>query len=298
MRLLLFFLLFSGFSFGQNWAPNGAQWHYSYVGFFPGYVDIAYTSDTIIDGQAAKKLTKTYHGLGWGMGIYSSEIGAEYTYEANGVVYLRYQNHWDTLYNFSAQVGDSWRMAKQPLIDNIIPPNSRMKVLSTGTITINNEARNYFVIDKCDSNNMSFGFSQDTLIENIGFMRDYMLPYDQFDGAIDANEGGPLRCYAHNNFATYQPLFTEVCDYIMGTNELNASASFQIYPNPVSDQVNIPEAYATEFKAYSIYSTDGKLVQSGQTSEQIAVAKLPIGNYTLVIQNKTQNRYAKVLVVR
>jgi hypothetical protein len=298
MRLLLFFLLFSGFSFAQNWAPTGAQWHYSYFGFFPGYVDIAYTADTIIDGQAAKKLTKTYHGLGWGMGITSSEIGAEYTYEANGVVYLRYQNHWDTLYNFSAQVGDSWRMAKQPLINNIIPPNSRMKVLSTGTMTINNEARNYFVIDKCDSNNMSFGFLQDTLIENIGFMRDYMLPYDQFDGAVDANEGGPLRCYAHNNFATYQPLFTEVCDYIMGTNELNASASFQIYPNPVSDQVNIPEAYATEFKAYSIYSTDGKLVQSGQTSEQIAVAKLPIGNYTLVIQNKTQNRYAKVLVVR
>lgn len=298
MRLLIFFLLFSGFSFGQNWAPNGAQWHYSYFGFFPGYVDIAYTADTIIDGQAAKKLTKTYHGLGWGMGITSSEIGAEYTYEANGVVYLRYQNHWDTLYNFSAQVGDSWRMAKQPLINNIIPPNSRMKVLSTGTMTINNEARNYFVIDRCDSNNMSFGFLQDTLIENIGFMRDYMLPYDQFDGAVDANEGGPLRCYAHNNFATYQPLFTEVCHYIMGTNDLNASAAFQIYPNPVSDQVNIPVAYATEFTAYSIYSTEGKLVQSGQTSEQIALAKLPVGNYTLVLQNKTQNRYAKVLVVR
>ena len=298
MRLLLLFLLFSGFSFGQNWAPNGAQWHYSYVGFFPGYVDIAYTADTVIDGQAAKKLTKTYHGLGWGMGITSSEIGAEYTYEANGVVYLRYQNHWDTLYNFNAQVGESWRMAKQPLINNIIPPNSRMKVLSTGTMTINNEERNYFVIDRCDSNNMSFGFLQDTLIENIGFMRDYMLPYDQFDGAVDANEGGPLRCYAHSNFATYQPLFTEVCDYIMGINELNASASFQIYPNPVSDQVNIPAAYAIEFTAYSIYSTEGKLVQSGQTSEQIAVAKLPIGNYTLVIQNKTQNRYAKVLVLR
>jgi hypothetical protein len=74
--------------------------------------------------------------------------------------------------------------------------------------------------------------------------------------------------------------------------------NFQIYPNPVSDQINIPAAYATEFTAYSIYSTEGKLVQSGQTSAQIDVAKLPIGNYTLVIQNKTQNRYAKVLVVR
>jgi hypothetical protein len=298
MRLLLCFLLFSGFSFGQNWSPSGAQWHYSYYGFFPGYVDIAYTADTIIDGQAAKKLTKTYHGLGWGMGINSTEIGTEYTYETNGVVYLRFQNHWDTLYNFNAQVGESWRMAKQPLISNIIPPNSRMKVLSTGTMMINNEARNYFVIDKCDSNNMSFGFLQDTLIENIGFIRDYMLPYDQYDGAIDANEGGPLRCYSANNFATYQPHFTEVCDYIMGTNELNASASFQVFPNPVSDQINIPAAFAIEFTAYSIYSTEGKVVQAGQTTTQIDVANLPAGSYMLLIENKTQNRYAKVLVVR
>mgnify|MGYP000014328097 FL=1 len=298
MRLLICLLLFSGISFGQNWAPNGAQWHYSYIGFFPGYVDIAYTADTIIDGQLAKKLTKTYHGLGWGMGINSSEFGAEYTYEANGVVYLRYQNHWDTLYNFNAQVGESWPMAKQPLISNIIPPNSRMKVLSTGTMTINNEPRNYLVIDRCDSINYSFGFLQDTLIENIGFMRDYMLPYDQFDGAVDANEGGPLRCYSHYNFVTYQPIFTEVCDYIMGTNEINATASFQIYPNPVSDQVNIPATYTAEFKTYRIISTEGKLVQSGQTSEQIDVANLPAGSYTLLVENTSQIRCAKVLVLR
>ena len=125
-----------------------------------------------------------------------------------------------------------------------------------------------------------------------------MLPYDQYDGAIDANEGGPLRCYSANNFATYQPHFTEVCDYIMGTNELNASASFQIYPNPVSDQINIPAAYAIEFTAYSIYSTEGKVVQAGQTTVQIDVANLPAGSYTLLIENKTQNRYAKVLVLK
>jgi hypothetical protein len=163
---------------------------------------------------------------------------------------------------------------------------------------INNEARNYFVIDKCDSNNMSFGFLQDTLIENIGFIRDYMLPYDQYDGAIDANEGGPLRCYSANNFATYQPHFTEVCDYIMGTNELNASASFQVFPNPVSDQINVPESLIQEYNHYRILSSEGKLIQKGQTTEQIDVANLPAGNYTLLIENQSQKRYAKVLVVR
>ena len=232
------------------------------------------------------------------MGINSTEIGSEYTYEANGVVYLRYQNHLDTLYNFNAQVGESWRMAKQPLISNIIPPNSRMKVLSTATMMINNEARNYFVIDKCDSNNMSFGFLQDTLIENIGFIRDYMLPYDQYDGAIDANEGGPFRCYSANNFAIYKPNYLEVCDYIMGTTELEGSASFQVYPNPVSDQINVPESLIQEYNHYRILSSEGKLIQKGQTTEQIDVANLPAGNYTLLIENQTQKRYAKVLVVR
>ncbi len=298
MRLLLLFLLCSGLSFAQNWAPNGAQWHYSYYGFFPGYVDIAYSSDTLIDGQVTKKLTKTFHGLGWGMDVTSYSIGTEYTYEANGVVYLRYQNQWDTLYNFNAQVGESWRMAKQPLISNIIPPNSRMKVMSTGTMMINNEARNYFVIDKCDSNNMSFGFLQDTLIENIGFLHEYLLPYDQFDGAVDGNEGGPFRCYSDNNFAIYKPNYLEVCDYIMGTTELEGSASFQVYPNPVSDQINIPESLIQEYNHYRILSSEGKLIQKGQTTEQIVVANLPAGNYTLLIESQSQKRYAKMLVVR
>jgi hypothetical protein len=85
---------------------------------------------------------------------------------------------------------------------------------------------------------------------------------------------------------------------ILSVPENPQADNFQIYPNPVSDQINIPTAYTVEFAAYSIYSTEGKLVQAGQTSAQIDVAKLPVGNYTLVIQNKTQSRYAKVLVVR
>ena len=297
MRFLFLFLLFSGFSYAQNWAPNGAQWHYSYYGFFPGYVDIAYTGDTLIDGQVTKKLSKTFHGLGWGMGVTSYSIGTEYTYEANGVVYLRYQNQWDTLYNFNAQVGDSWRMAKQPFT-NVATQNSRIKILATGNLLINNETRKYLVAEKCDSTNISLGWLNDTLIENIGFLHDYLLPYDQFDGAVDGNEGGPFRCYSDNNFALYKPNYLEVCDYIMGTTELEANATFQVFPNPVSDQINMPVAYLDEYKTYQILSSEGKMLQSGETTPQIDAAKLPAGNYTLLIENKTQKRYAKVLVVR
>jgi len=297
MRLLVLFLLFSGLSFAQNWAPNGAQWHYSYYGFLPGYVDITYTADTIIDGQASKELTKTYHGLGWDQSITSVTFGYEYTYEANGVVYLRYQNQWDTLYNFNAQVGQSWRMAKQPFT-NVATQNSRIKILATGNLIINNETRKYLVAEKCDSNNISLGWLNDTIIENIGFLHDYLLPYDQFDGAVDGNEGGPFRCYSDNNFAIYKPNYLEVCDYIMGTTELEGSASFQVYPNPVSDQINIPETLIQQYNHYRILSSEGKLIQKGQTTEQIVVANLPAGNYTLLIESQSQKRFAKVLVVR
>lgn len=296
MRLLVLFLLLSGFSFAQNWAPNGAQWHYSYYGFFPGYVDIAYSGDTLIDGQVSKKLSKTFHGLGWGMDITSYSIGTEYTYEANGVVYLRYQNQWDTLYNFNAQVGESWRMAKQPFA-NVAPQNSRLKVIATGTKVINSSTLKFVNVEFVDPQMNPLGFA-DTIVENIGFIGSYFLPYDMFDGAVDGNEGGPFRCFTAPNFATYKPIYLEVCDYIMSTTELEGNASFQIFPNPVSDQINIPESLIQQYNHYFILSNDGKVIQEGQTTTTLDVANLPAGNYTLLIESPTQKRFAKVLVVR
>lgn len=296
MRLLVLFLLCSGLSFAQNWAPNGAQWHYSYYGFFPGYVDIAYSGDTLIDGQVTKKLTKTFHGLGWGMDVTSYSIGTEYTYEANGVVYLRYQNQWDTLYNFNAQVGESWRMAKQPFA-NVAAQNSRLKVIATGTKVINSSTLKYVKVEFVDPQMNPLGFA-DTIVENIGFIGSYFLPYDLFDGAVDGNEGGPFRCYSDNNFATYKPSYLEVCDYIMGTTELEGIASFQIFPNPVTDQINIPESLIQEYNHFRILSNEGKVIHQGQTTATLDVANLPAGNYTLLIESQTQKRYAKVLVVR
>ncbi|MFM6947360.1 MAG: T9SS type A sorting domain-containing protein [Flavobacteriales bacterium] len=296
MRSLVLFLLFSGFSLAQNWAPNGAQWHYSYYGFFPGYVDIAYSGDTLIDGQVTKKLSKTFHGLGWGMDITSYSIGTEYTYEANGVVYLRYQNQWDTLYNFNAQVGESWRMAKQPFA-NVAAQNSRLKVIATGTKVINSSTLKYVKVEFVDPQMNPLGFA-DTIVENIGFIGSYFLPYDLFDGAVDGNEGGPFRCFTAPNFATYKPVYWEVCDYIMGTTELEGIASFQIFPNPVTDQINIPESLIQEYNHFRILSNEGKVIHQGQTTATLDVANLPAGNYTLLIESPTQKRFAKVLVVR
>ncbi len=290
--LLLF--LFVSFSFhAQNWSPAGAHWTYSYYGFFPGYVEVLYTGDTVIEGQTAKILSKTFHGIDWSMTVVSNNIGKEYTYENNGVIYLRYQNQWDTLYHFNAQIGGHWRMAKQPFT-SVCPDNSRLKVLATGNKTINNETRKYVVVDFCNPDLSSLGI-QDTIVENIGFIGSYFLPYDQFDGAVDGNEGGPFRCYSHDNFSTYAPHFSGACDYIVGVNEL--SSTFAIYPNPVQGEIHLAEDFVSRFTHYSIYSLDGKMYQTGPISPSINIHQLTSGNYFLEIANANQKQFAKILKV-
>lgn len=295
--ILLLFVLFSISFHAQNWSPTGANWKYSYYGFFPGYVDVLYSGDTVIEGQSAKILSKNFAGLDWSMTVVTNFIGNEYTYENNGVIFLRYQNQWDTLYHFNALVGEHWRMAKQP-ITSVCPENSRLKVLATGNKTINNETRKYVVVDFCSPDLSSLGWGQDTIVENIGFIGSYLLPYDQFDGAVDGNEGGPFRCYSHDNFATYAPHFSGACDYIVGVEEVPfAKTTITIYPNPVENEIYFSNEYTDAFTTYKIFSLDGKTQQAGPLSETIALGCLRNGNYILEISNATQKQFAKVLKI-
>jgi hypothetical protein len=292
---LILFLLFSMSYHAQNWSPTGANWKYSCYGFFPGYVDVSYSGDTIIDGQTAKILSKTYTGIDWSMAVVTNFIGNEYTYENNGVIFLRYQNQWDTLYHFNAQVGEHWRMAKQPFT-SVCPENSRLKVTATGNKIINSETRKYVVVEFCHPDLSSLGWGQDTIVENIGFIGAYFLPYDQFDGAVDGNEGGPFRCYSHDNFATYAPHFSGACDDIVGVEEVtSAKPTFTIYPNPVGNEIHMPYQSTSTFTHYTVYSLDGKIQLSGTISEIIPLDHLRNGNYILEVSSAVQKQFARVL---
>ena len=86
-NLLVFtFVFFCSLSFAQNWAPAGAKWHYSYIGFASGYVEIANVGDTIIAGQTCQKLQKTFNGLQFGVTPMNYIFDTTYTYENNGFV--------------------------------------------------------------------------------------------------------------------------------------------------------------------------------------------------------------------
>ena len=256
---ILFLALFiSAVSFAQNWAPAGAKWHYTYIGFSIAFVEITYVGDTIMAGQTCQKLQKTFNGLQFGVTPTNFVFDTTYTYENNGIVYVLEQNQWKTLYNFNAVVGEHWPMAPLPEFGGCTE-NSQLKVLATGTKVINAQTLKYLVVDFCNPDLTSQGF-QDTIIEKIGFTGSYMLPFDMCTMAFDGNEGGPFRCYSDSNFATYKPFYDNECDYLVGLEENAFLRSVQIYPNPSAGQLYIETELP--FENAQLSDATGRTIQS------------------------------------
>lgn len=220
----------------QSWSPEGAKWHYNYTSQFytVGYVEISYTGDTMIGTITAKKLSKRLYGYNHFDQQYKNEsIGKEYTYEQNGVVYLYHNNSWDTLYNWNALPGDTWTYAGSSST-NACDSNSTITVTDTGTRVINGINLKYQVVELDYVEGSTY---TDTIIEKMGFIHSYMLPFDMCDAALDANEGGPFRCYSDSQFQTFS-VSNEACDYIpTGIEETQAVQTISFYPNPSRSQV-------------------------------------------------------------
>ena len=82
----------------------------------------------------------------------------------------------------------------------------------------------------------------------------------------------------------------------MGMTDENAAA-FTVFPNPASDQLFITQAEAV--LAYSLYNSNGLLVQSGVSNEQhfsIPVSDLAPGIYLLRLDGEQLHASSRVLV--
>lgn len=280
--------------FGQSWCTPGATWKYTYTSGFAteGYVEIKYDGDTTIDNQLAHRLSKKFIGFDH---ISEQPISynryPEYTYENNGVVFLRYKNQWDTLYNFNATVGESWRMAKQPEV-NACDSNGTITVLAASSKWINNKLLKYVVV-KVNPNSYNSLYT-DTIIEKIGFINGYMFPYDQCNLTLDVNEGGPFRCYSDNDFPVYKPHFSKECDYVK-LETIPNKISLAIFPNPASSIIQLKADLNWQDSRFEIGTIDGKKVLSGKSTNLIDISSLEKGTYLLSVYHQAGTSTSKIV---
>lgn len=250
--------------YSQDFAPLGATWHYDYNNFATvGYVEINSISDTIVNGVECRKLEKTmeiynyisedYFTYNLGFEIISSDADNVYMYQ-NGVFY--------TLYDFSAEVNDTWEIP-MTYDSEECDTTGVIRVIATGDTIINAEPLRYIIIEPTEE---SEWYLLGMIIEKIGAVEYYLFPEQTC--MIDFFEGGSFRCYQDDIFDI--EVGTKPCTFIItDVNSLEHSENLQTFPSPAHDIVHFQSPNNQNIYNIKIYNISGTMIyeHSPQQSE-------------------------------
>ncbi len=241
----------------QNWAPTGSIWYYGILESFfsqnQGYLKIESIGDTSIQGQQCKILHKTRYNASTHM---LTDEGNDYMYSLNDTVFHFMNDTFYTLYNFNAMPGDTWTVAV-PFPSPWNSPDTLVKIVvdSVSTITIQSQIFKTLYVHS-DSNDWNF---LNPIIEDIGSMGG-MFPfiYGYMDSEIPF-----FRCY-EDTLLFYQRSLSYPCDTVIDKfGESSFNETFDIFPNPAKDFINIISAQAVT--DYSIINSTGRVISRSGT---------------------------------
>ena len=327
MKQVLFILLFlisQGLSAQQQdtsgFCPTGSIWVYKHAVqmYFPHYSMFSYEKDTVVNGQAVKKIRHdrvaydyqyqnqqpyiSGHSISW--------QNDEFLYEQNDSIYfyLADSQQFYLLHDFSALVGDSLAIQQHRNAcgnNSNYPLQDTLAILEQDTLTLGQWAfkRSYYNISSSvleDSTNQYF---KGKIIHNIGGETTF-FPYPNLR-LCDPNvyiqgQTTDLVCYQDDERGVLidevqeewdcQSLITTVAQLADPSMAQNAQ-QVQLFPNPTQAQFYLQSPQP--LLRYAIYQLNGQLVQQGslnnsQENYQIAVPHLPAGLYILQLENEEQ----------
>ncbi|MCH8905092.1 MAG: T9SS type A sorting domain-containing protein [Bacteroidetes bacterium] len=292
--IIVFLTTISLNSLGQDFAPIGAKWYYDLfdspvIGPWKGYILFESIKDTLIQSQNCRLIKKTwYNSSGSVLSAYS---GTEIMYSDSGKIYHYYDSSFYVLYDFSAQINDSWNIRIPYNIYSISDnPNDTIRKItldSISTMVINTDTFKVLHVSS-DSNDWYFA---DVIVETIGCLH---FMFSGIWGLWDDNVAGSLRCYSDDSINIQ---FNAPCDTLVNTIEnlgYNTKA-INIYPNPFSTftTVEIPKDYKTVKKLslalYDLMGTEVKRIEN-ITSNKIKINRdnLSPGLYFYKLEERDQ----------
>ncbi len=303
LQIICVMLLFSVLTQAQEFAPIGATWYHTNIESFTffgyeGYVKTESVKDTIIQGHLCKKLTKTRYGSNGS----ENSIGDEYFYTSGDTVFnLSDNDTFYILYNWGAQVGDTWTtrtfdfFAQGGVETTIQVDNIGTTVISGETLrTLTVHTIDSLSINPLSGSYMGFGEPNARLTEKLGGSL-YLFPQDY--RLWDAEIKTGLRCYSDSTIR-FNANISSTCDELLTSVQNIPDADLiHLSPNPFSSeiQLNIPASTTTEGLSFHLYNNLGQLVLEktikGTGSRTINVPNtIPQGVYygVIYIDNQVQ----------
>ena len=256
-------LLLSSITFvsAQSFGTPSSVWTYDLESF--GKQVVEYDKDTILmdKNYSRYSITRYYHmsmdtTIQERPPIYINNSDGLITFTDDLVVY-------DTMINYSASLGDSWVLVGEE-VDTF-----DVVVLDTFTSQINGQSLFTYTSEFIRRRNGSF--LVDTIYERIGSTKNFIIPYQGW-GFLGGFTGGHLRCYfddelGYVNFETSRDAtshFQLDCSNSVSTQETDQDHSYNIYPNPIIDQLCL-ETKDNLPVSLQVYDPSGLLVSKSRT---------------------------------
>jgi len=286
--ILSLLVLFSGNQVhSQDWAPDGAEWHYEYVHFwYSGYIRIQVTGDTIIHDTICSVLEKrsVIRNLEFDT-TYHRYIGKEFMYSDSDKVYLFANNKFYPVYDFSSTPGDTLIIPQNDDLLEWCNPEGKIVITDTGSAIINGQHLRKIIVQPIEGTHWAI---YGEIFETIGPVYSYMLPEPDYACVVDLYEGGRLRCYSDPDFGLYSTEISPECDYLVSVPE-HTKMSIEIYPNPCKDILHIKVPNSMIGSDMKIYNPGGQLVLRQQLEllqNSISLSGMKPGIYSLSLSNQ------------
>ena len=268
----------------------GSEWYYEIQNENGGvtYQHLECAGDTTVNHKDVQIIIRTntlYDKDGY------TEVTREYVYEEEGVVYWwnRDLHQFTTLYDFMAEVGDSWqiRVGTQSLTMHVDAIDS-----------LQYEERTFRVLHVSDTHDL---FSGD-IVCGIGHLTSFFPERLMRDDEGMRVEG--LRCYWLRDKLIFK-IGDDDCDAIYsqihGIEEPTSepvAAQLTIYPNPTNGILFVQTVHAPSLprQTYRIINLMGQTLMTGiltAETQQIDVTSLPEGMYFISIAGSTKKFIVK-----
>lgn len=259
MKKLLFLIILLKFSYcgiAQSWCPPGAEWYNDQVCLCPtkDIMKVVYSGTMMVAGNVCQQLSKQIYSRNYFTNqlSISSSVPTFTTYSFNNIVFLysSITNSFDTIYNFNAVPGDTWRIPGFNTPTG--SPKTKFTVYDTGHSVISGINLKWIKVWYSNPT------KTDIIYERIGATRNFFFNFFYDDGFNDVPRYEYLRCYND-----YQINFTKItipCDSIPSVpnaiNEPILIEKIKIYPNTVTNKLTI-EIIEGVLQNYNITITNG-----------------------------------------